>query len=269
MLNSALRDYFPDEDYRFYLRLGQMPLAEFFQPTAAHTQIVAERKRILRAHAPRCLAREPAAAPLLEETLELARAWGAIPDDATGRDALHVLGEEWEVDFLVLKPDERGELRLLGGCVCFPSSWALEEKIGRPLPTIHEPVPGLNTALAAPITSFLRRLRPGLAFTRWNWGLSRHAQLNQHPALNLTRLAPPLRLEDVWVRLEDQALVALPRSGGVLFGIRIWVIPLTEVKADAEAARRLHRAIATMPEPMARYKNLWAARDDLLRLLAA
>ncbi|MBI3879803.1 MAG: DUF3445 domain-containing protein [Verrucomicrobia bacterium] len=268
MLNAALRDYFPDEDYRFYLRVGQMPPADFFKPTAAHAQLIAERKQNLREHGERCLASVPGAEPLLCETLALAREWGTIPPDAeAGSEICRTLGESWEVDFLLLKPDERGEARLLGGCVCFPSSWALEEKVGHPLPFIHEAVPGLNAALQSPITTFLKRLRPGIAFTRWNWGLSRHAQLNQHPALNLAKLAPPLRLDDVWLRLEDQALVALLQSGGVLFGIRIWVVPLAQVKADAETARRLHRALRTMPDEVARYKNLLATRGELLRLL--
>ena len=154
------------------------------------------------------------------------------------------------------------------GCVCGASSWALEEKIGRPLALIHQPVPGLNSALAPPIGNFLRKLRPGVAFTRWNWGLSASPQLDQHPSLKLPTLTPPLTAESVWVRIEDQALVALPSSGGVLFGIRVWVVPLSKLLSDPTAARGLHRALATMPDALARYKGLTAARESLMALTA-
>ena len=169
---------------------------------------------------------------------------------------------------MILERQAAGSPRLAGGCICFPSSWSLEEKMGHELPFIHAVVPGLNEALVSPINTFLNKLRPGVAFLRHNWGLSRWPDMNQHPALGLTKLQPPLKLDEVWVRLEHQALVALPRSGGILFGIAMHVHPLAAVKADAEAARRFHRALATMPEAMARYKSIAIAREDLLRLLA-
>jgi len=273
MLNASLRDYFPDEDYRFHLSLGRMNPPDFFAPTTAHDNIRAQRATLLETPDRRYADCDDTGGPLLRETVRLATAWGQFSPAATAEshadagELCRALGREWEADFLLLKPGDDGEMILHGGCVCFPSSWAFEEKIGRPLPWIHAAVPGLNAALQQPIGSFLRKLRPGIAYTRWNWGLSRWPQLNQHPSLDLTKLAPPLTASDVWLRLEDQALVALPESGGVLFGIRIWVVSLNEVKADAEAAHRLRRAIATMPEAMSRYKNLWEAKSELLRQL--
>lgn len=97
--------------------------------------------------------------------------------------------------------------------------------------------------------------------------MSRSPELNQHPARGLPKLRPPLRVDQVWLRLEDQALVALPESRGVLFGIRMTVIPLAEVNCHPTAARGLARAIRTMPGAMLDYKSLLPAKDELLRLL--
>jgi hypothetical protein len=273
MLNASLRDYFPDEDYRFHLSLGRMNPPEFFTPTPGHDALLAQRAPLLQTADRRYADCTDTGASLLRETAQLATAWGQVSPAVTAKshagagELCRALGREWEADFLLLKSGDDGEMVLHGGCVCFPSSWAFEEKLGRPLPWIHDAVPGLNAALQQPIGRFLDRLRPGTAYTRWNWGLSRWPQLNQHPSLGLTKLAPPLAVDDVWLRLEDQALVALPETGGVLFGIRIWVVSLGAVQADTDAAHRLHRAIATMPEPMLRYKNLWDGKDELLRLL--
>jgi hypothetical protein len=160
-------------------------------------------------------------------------------------------------------------MKLLGGCVCFPSSWSLEEKMGRPLDFIHRVVPGLNEQLGKPIAQFLRRMTPDIAWLRANWGLSRSAELNQHPRRALPRLDATVQPDEVWLRVEHQALVALPTTGGVLFGIRVMVHSLTEVKRDPDAARGLHRALQTMPEAMAIYKGIAPARSALLGILEA
>lgn len=178
------------------------------------------------------------------------------------------LGEAWEPDYLLLKPDATtGRFHLVGGCVCFPSSWRFEEKVGHPLEVIHTPVPHLNEQLASPIHNFLSRIKPGAAWCRANWGLSRSPELNQHPSRGLPKLRPPLREDQVWLRVEDQALVALPESRGVLFGIRMTVIPLAEVKRHPVATRGLARALRTMPDAMLEYKSLLVAKANLLALL--
>lgn len=215
----------------------------------------------------------PGAEPLLAETIALGRKWNPEnPLLGIGDNPYFSclgLGLTWEPDFLLLKQDATdGRFHLLGGCVCFPSSWRFEEKVGKPLEVIHTPVPHLNEQLASPIHNFLSRIKPGAAWCRANWGLSRSPELNQHPARGLPKLRPPLREDEVWLRVEDQALVALPESRGVLFGIRMTVIPLAEVKRHPIAARGLARALRTMPDAMLDYKSLLVAKGELLRLLA-
>jgi hypothetical protein len=143
----------------------------------------------------------------------------------------------------------------------------LDEKLGQPVEFIHGPVPGLNADLGAAIHKFLAALKPGAASLRHNWGLSRSPELNQHPGRKLPLLDATVSAEEVWLRVEHQALIALPKSGGILFGIRVVNHPLNEVKANLLAAARLGRALETMPEEMARYKNLATVRGRILQLL--
>ncbi|MBI5774145.1 MAG: DUF3445 domain-containing protein, partial [Verrucomicrobia bacterium] len=186
-----------------------------------------------------------------------------------GSEKLLALGRAWESDFLLLAPGGDGEFRLVAGVVCFPSSWRVTEKIGRGLEFIHGPVPSLNPTLGPAVRQFLARLRPGVAWLRSNWGMSRSPELNHHPDRHLPRLTPPLAPDEVWIRIENQALVALPASRGILFGIRLEVHSLTELKQDAAATQGLRRALQTMPEDIAVYKGLSAARAELVRLLEA
>ena len=267
---------FPDEDYQFQIRFSRAEPQEFFGPTEVRGRLLAERRRWLGEMPRRYAALLPEGIALLEETVELARAWGTLPADFLSgaspsgeAGALNLaLGGAWEPDFLLLSIEPEGAVRLVSGCVCFPSSWSLEEKIGKEIESIHGVVPGLNQAIGPRIHSFLAKLKPGVAWLRSNWGLSRSCELNQHPGRNLPRLDETVRLEEVWLRVENQALVALPRSKGVLFGIRIAIEPFAEICNDKTLAPRLARALKTMPEPMARYKGLSRTRGRLIGLLS-
>jgi len=130
-------------------------------------------------------------------------------------------------------------------------------------------VPGLNESLGSQINSFLMKLRPGAAWSRSNWGLSRSAELNQHPARGLPRLDDQVGLEDVWLRVEHQVLVALPKTSGILFGIRIAHHSVVDISKNVLLAQRLAHALRTMPEPVAVYKSLVKTRDRLIERLSA
>jgi dimethylamine monooxygenase subunit A len=269
-------ELFPDEDYRFHMGLQRGTPEDFFQPADKNKSILSERRRWLEKDLNACCALLPAGVPLFEECLELARGWQSITAreqqliiaSTSPLDCCRQLAELWEPDFLLLKADAEGRFRLLGGGVCFPSAWSLAEKIGQPMEFIHGPVPGLNAQLGRSIDSFLAKLAPGPAWLRRNWGLSSSAELNQHPTRALPRLHDAVTLGEVWLRVEHQALVALPRSEGVLFGIRIAMYRLEEVARVPEFANNLARALRTMPEPVAAYKGLSTARERVIKLLS-
>ncbi|HSP41766.1 MAG TPA: heme-dependent oxidative N-demethylase subunit alpha family protein, partial [Luteolibacter sp.] len=163
--------------------------------------------------------------------------------------------------------DDEGVFRLYGGCVCFPSHWDLRQKIGRTMAEIHSPVPGLNETLGRQIDGFLSRIGPGVSWERSNWGLSRSPELNLHPSRDVPRLDAGVGLDEVWFRLEEQSLVALPASGGILFGIRLVIRPMAEIKSDPAARQGMIRALRTMPDAMAAYKGIAPARGRLLELM--
>ena len=73
----------------------------------------------------------------------------------------------------------------------------------------------------------------------------------------------------MWLRVEHQMLVALPRSRGVLFGIRIALHRLDGLAADSELALGLGNALRAMPSAMAIYKGLAEVRESLAAVLIA
>ncbi len=259
---TPLADLFPAGDYRFHLTLRRDDPREFFRAQDATGRVLAERARWLAADAPRYADLTPEGLPVLAEFSEQATAWGFAPVRDVG-----ALGRAFEADVLLLSRDAEGRFRLRGGALCFPTGWALAEKVGHPMDFIHGVVPGLNAALASPIHQFLSKLKPGAAFLRDNWGLAATDELNLHPARQLPSPLPPVSLDRLWLRVEHQALVALPRTGGIAFGIRIALHRLDDVARDRAAADGLRRALETMPAGLAAYKRIDAVRVGVIRLL--
>ncbi len=262
-----LTDLFPDGEHRFQLNLRRGEPREFFTRRDDTGLILAERKRWLDADPERYALLGPAGEPLLREFLEMADKWTTLgAGGAEGSLGIREAGALIEPDLLFLSPDETGEFRLSGGALCFPSGWALEEKIGHTLDFIHGVVPGLNPALASPIRQFMGRMKPGLAYLRDNWGLAGTDELNLHPSRRIPAPALPADLRKIWVRVENQALMALPSGRGVVFGIRIALHRLEEL-AGSVAGAGLRRALASMPPELAAYKRIEKIRDAVMVLL--
>ena len=258
------------------MRFEKNDIASFFMPNASHHAVIAERRKWLTDDPEKYSAMLPKAEELLDEVVEMAASLGTLPV-GVDRDAFlnldpisrcRRLAENWEADFLLMKPDADGVFRLYGGGLCFPSHWDLRDKLGKAMVDIHAPVPGLNEALGRQIDGFLRLIKPGISWERANWGLSRTPELNLHPSRKLPRLDASVEIDEVWFRLEKQSLVALPNSGGILFGIKLVIVPMHEIKADPLTPQGMIRALQTMPEPMVQYKGIATSRDRIVAMLA-
>jgi len=257
-------DLFPPGRYRFHAGLQRCDPGEFFRGSDPTGTLLSERRRWLAEDARRYAALRPEGKPLLEEFAQCCRAWGASQSDE-----LEGLGASLEPDFLLLSPDPDGSFVLRGGVLCFPTGWALEEKVGHEMRFIHGPVPGLNDSLGTAIDRILAGMGSDGAVARSNWGIAACDELNLHPSRSLPTPDAPVDPERLWLRLEHQALIALPQSRGVVFGIRIELRRLDEIAKDAAAASGLANALETMPEAVAAYKRLDRIRLPLVALLRA
>jgi hypothetical protein len=143
----------------------------------------------------------------------------------------------------------------------------LPEKIGRTLEQTHGPVPALNPQLAERIQIALDRLQPESAWQRENWGLSRDGNRNHHPKQNRKRLDETIEPDEVWLRVEHQILYRLPRTSGILFGIRLEIIPWCDILQITDAKAGLRRSLEAMPDEIAFYKGVLSARPKIIEWL--
>lgn len=264
---SSPAELFPDGDFRFHLTLRREQPADFFRAQDSSGRLLAERGRWLSLDPDRYARVLPDGQAVVNEFAAWAAEWGTPAVPPTLPASLHDIGRRFEPDLLFLTADPGGQFRLQAGTVCFPSGWSLEEKLGQPLDFIHGVVPGLNATLGNPIHLFLSRLKPGVAFFRVNWGIAATAELNLHPVRGLPPPLPPVTLDRLWLRVEEQVLIALPRTQGIVFGIRIALRRLDDLAQEPEAARGLRRALVTMPAEVAAYKRIDSIRDGLCGLL--
>ena len=141
-------------------------------------------------------------------------------------------------DLVLMRRDATG-WRLTAASLCFPSSWTLREKFGRPLGEIHAPVPGFGagTRTATLIDRIFDKLQPAQPVERFNWSLQAGDAL-YHPLSGLEREdraagAPgPLRQRGrsrrgLHPRRAADAAGSCALSGDILFTIRIYLDPLS------------------------------------------
>ncbi|MDP3895043.1 MAG: DUF3445 domain-containing protein [Mesorhizobium sp.] len=183
-------------------------------------------------------------------------------------------------DLVLMRRGEDG-WRLAAASLCFPSSWTLSEKFGRPLQEIHDPVPGFGsgTRTADIINRIFDNLPPGQPVIRWNWSLQ--GDLTLYKPLSSTERderagAMPARFAGgaagAFIRVERQTLRKLAVSGDIAFTIGIHLDPMNALALQpdgARVARLLAEQLEGLDSAQLAYKGLASDRDRLAADLRA
>ncbi len=231
---------------------GIMPLAraDWLMVDAAYALQMAERARLLADRPDEVLGLLPeaqdAARELLNEVLRDLPAHGfslhgqnaRCPDGRTvpldAARPLWTLGHLLQADFCLLqKPEGHDEHVLTGAVLCFPSSWTLAEKLGRPLMRIHRPVASYDAQMGARVQRMFDLIRP--EHPLWRANLLDYAD----PALFQPRRENAPRVphhNGPYLRSERQCLLKLPQSGAVVFSIHTAVVHRDSLTPEQAAA---------------------------------
>lgn len=200
--------------------------------------------------------------------------------DALDMPPLHKASLLIQEDLILMRRGEEG-WRLAAGSLCFPSSWLLTEKFGKPMSGIHEPVPGFGpgTRNAGLIDRMFDRLQIVQPVERFNWSIQSGDAL-YHPLSNAGRIdratGRPMRFPDIdaaaraFIRVERQTLRKLPGSGDILFTIRIYLDPMGLLKERpdrATLAASFAGQLLALDAEQLDYKGLTADRDRLVAAL--
>ncbi len=183
-------------------------------------------------------------------------------------------------DFCVIDGDKAsphaGTVPLM--CVCVPSHWAPEEKVGLSFAAIHAPV--ADNALIMQASDHLVRLATsGQSWQRFVWTLSPSGRHDQHPHRHSRTAWPGGASAEQFAgathfRAERQTLFALRGSTGeptgqAIFTIKVMLKPLMEVVETPVMAQRLQASLSSMSDFVLAYKGLASAKKPLLAWLEA
>ncbi|HCN76717.1 MAG TPA: hypothetical protein DIT13_05925 [Verrucomicrobiales bacterium] len=154
---------FSNEKHRLHMALRRSDLTSYWR--GSNGGLLKERKKWVEENQSRCLGVCDDASLQVSLALREIALLSEVDESRIERLAVEVV-PDW-----TLLSRASGLWRVVAGAVVFPSSWALNEKLGRPLFEVHGPVPGLNPTLGASIDIFLDSLTQFTAWERWNWGL--------------------------------------------------------------------------------------------------
>ena len=175
------------------------------------------------------------------------------------------------------KPD--GQYYLLAGAILLAGFWRLEDKFGLPLSEIHTSgsVPEFKEKLEKGMANFFRRIKPSDPVLRNNyfiqvdddlaWSRSIGPEDSAHVSWNTAQKNKAIQSH--YFRSERQSLRRLPRSGAVVFTIRTYFEPITEIVKEPYVPGRLASAIRSWGEDVSRYKGRERYAEVLLEYLDA
>jgi dimethylamine monooxygenase subunit A len=177
-------------------------------------------------------------------------------------------------DFCVL--DQRNDnLWMDAGMVTTQADWSLDFDIGMNFFEWHAPVPlAHEMGIFQRALKFLLSVRQGAPARRLNWTMTVNPLLDTSPenyhkwGPQKTTLTPENIGKKQHLRVELQSFFRLPRSNGLVFPIRCYLIAFEDLVTMPKWGRRLHRVVRDLPVELASYKGFIDNRPMMLDYLS-
>jgi hypothetical protein len=147
---------------------------------------------------------------------------------------LLTLGRLVQEDLCLMERDGE-EYALTGGILCFPASWTLTQKLGRPLIGIHDTVPIYDADIARRVARMFDAIRPDQPLWRMNYLTYDDFVLHQPRREGEKRPRPT---DHVFIRSERQCLLRLPVTKAVVFTVHTYVVDAATVTPEDLSALR-------------------------------
>ena len=181
---------------------------------------------------------------LVLEALSSSEGYTIGPDAITRPDGVAVpldrdrplltIGRLVQEDMCLLLKGRTGEHVLEGAILCFPASWTLAEKMGKPLTAVHAPVPAYAPEIALRVQRLFDAIRPEQPLWRANALLYDDAGLYSPRREAEGKRAVTVQAR--YLRSERQTMRKLPVSGAVVFAIHTYIVRLADLTPEQRGA---------------------------------
>ncbi|KAH9884753.1 mannosyl transferase [Xylariomycetidae sp. FL2044] len=287
--------------YNVTMGLRSVKHADWIELDNHYPRYHADKARRIQERGDKCCATAPEAYPaaieLLEELTEylparypsmfkrtavgLDNVWSGESFDITRRplaeDPMQMCARLVQDDLAIMMERSDSQYYLLAGAILLAGFWRLQDKYGMRMSEIHTSgdVPQFREKLERGMMNFFRRLKPEELVARsnyflqvdddlaWSWSIGAEdaAEVSWNTAEKNRAIGHH------YFRSERQTLRRLPRSGGVVFTIRTYFLPVTEIAEEDYVPGRLASAVRSWGDDVSRYKGRERYGDVLLEFL--
>ncbi|GKT41002.1 uncharacterized protein ColSpa_01183 [Colletotrichum spaethianum] len=192
-------------------------------------------------------------------------------------DPMAIAAKLVQDDLAIMMERPDGKYYLLAGAILLAGFWRLSDKFGMSLEEIHTSgdVPHYKEKLHNGMSSFFKRLRCDQVYSRnnyfiqvddslpWSWSIGEE----DSPVVSWSTAEKNRAIEHHYFRSERQSLRRLPKSKAIVFTIRTYFHPITELASEKYVPGRLASAIRSWDEKVADYKGREKYETVLLEYL--
>jgi len=193
--------------------------------------------------------------PGQDEVAELVAAALGPADLNPAHPALYAAARRVPDDLCLMEKASDGQWRLTALSLSAGGFFTAQEVIGRSLAELHGPVNGFSERFLTRVQRIFEGLRADLVLERRNWtvlnGDALHTPFSAPIRARIPQIDPAQAGRILHTRVERQTLRRLPRTGGALFTIRVWLAPLCDLASD--------------PQRLAAFADAWRAATPELR----
>ncbi|SFR48194.1 heme-dependent oxidative N-demethylase family protein [Litoreibacter janthinus] len=234
---------------------GVVPLAysDWLQVDDAYSAQLAYKARLLREKRAAVLMCDPQCIAPAQELLETAlthlpagfsRGEAVLCPDGRAIEPdfnapFETLSTLFQEDFVILQ--KQGDVHVLtGALLCFPASWSLADKFGKPLTAIHDPVEEYDDMLARKVERMFSAIRVDQPLTRSNALIYADPDLH-HPRRGSDALRDAGQTG--FIRSERQCMLRLQKTQAVVFSIHTYLVREASLSAKQAEGLRDHPII--------------------------
>ncbi|KAF5310027.1 hypothetical protein D9619_010282 [Psilocybe cf. subviscida] len=191
--------------------------------------------------------------------------------EKTGVAALETVLENVPEDFPMMMKDEKGVYRLRCGITLSAIGWNMQQKMGKTMPEIHEPVPFYQEKLKSSIERYFSKLTCDKPIQRGSWGIEIGQPLylqttDPHWALR-DKQDPALSVADLYLRVDWQTLRRLPHSRAIVFNYKALFTPVTQLRREPYIPRLVATVIKNAASEFLEYKAAFHTEHKLVPAL--
>jgi len=178
---------------------------------------------------------------------------------------------------LMMKNENDEKYYLKAGSIVLPGFWRLEDKFEMSLSQIHlsGDVPQFKEKLENSMDKYFQKMTPDNPIVRYNYFIQTDGELPWSSSIGAEdtfgigwqNAQPNPSIHDIHLRFERQTLRRLPETDAILFTIRPYLIPVTELADEPSIPGRLASAIRSWPDDVAQYKGRTVYQNILLDYL--